>query len=65
VITDGTIHPEEAVKQASRIFVPALMIHHLMRNITFDTKERLRREDLVDEQTLQLRKGMKTPLGRP
>jgi len=60
VNTDGTIHPEEAVKQASRI-----MIQHLMiitdENITFDNKEE-KKEDLVDEQTLQLRKVLKTPL---
>jgi DNA-directed RNA polymerase subunit alpha len=60
VVTDGTIHPEDAVKQASRI-----MIQHLMiitdENITFDNKEE-KKEDLVDEQTLQLRKVLKTPL---
>lgn len=60
VITDGTIHPEEAVKQASRI-----LIHHLMiitdENITFDSLEE-KEEDVVDEQTLQLRKVLKTPL---
>ena len=60
VVTDGTIHPEDAVKQASRI-----MIQHLMiitdENITFDNKEE-KKEDLVDEQTLQLRKILKTPL---
>lgn len=60
VVTDGTIHPEEAVKQASRI-----MIQHLMiitdENITFDSKED-KKEDVVDEQVLQLRKVLKTPL---
>jgi len=60
VTTDGTIHPEDAVKQASRI-----MIQHLMiitdENITFDTKED-KKEDVVDEQVLQLRKVLKTPL---
>jgi len=67
VVTDGTIHPEEAVKQASRILIQHLMIliQHLMiitdENITFDTKED-KKEDLVDEQTLQLRKMLKTPL---
>jgi len=43
VVTDGTIHPEEAVKQASRILIQHLMI-------------------ITDEQTLQLRKVLKTPL---
>jgi len=60
VLTDGTIHPEEAVKQASRILIQHLMII-TDENITFDTKED-KKEDLVDEQTLQLRKMLKTPL---
>ncbi|HMP92332.1 MAG TPA: DNA-directed RNA polymerase subunit alpha [Phnomibacter sp.] len=60
VTTDGTIHPEEAVKQASRILIQHLMII-TDENITFDTKEE-KKEDLVDETTLQLRKVLKTPL---
>lgn len=60
VETDGTIHPEDAVKQASRI-----MIQHLMiitdENITFDSKEE-KKDDVVDETVLQLRKVLKTPL---
>jgi DNA-directed RNA polymerase subunit alpha len=60
VQTDGTIHPEEAVKQASRILIQHLMII-TDENITFDNKEE-KKEDLVDEQTLQLRKILKTPL---
>ncbi len=60
VDTDGTIHPEEAVKQASRILIQHLMII-TDENITFDNKEE-KKEDLVDEQTLQLRKILKTPL---
>ena len=60
VITDGTIHPEEAVKQASRILIQHLMII-TDENITFDSKEE-KKEDLVDEQTLQMRKVLKTPL---
>jgi DNA-directed RNA polymerase subunit alpha len=60
VNTDGTIHPEEAVKQASRILIQHLMII-TDENITFDNKEE-KKEDLVDEQTLQLRKILKTPL---
>jgi DNA-directed RNA polymerase subunit alpha len=60
VVTDGTIHPEEAVKQASRILIQHLMII-TDENITFDNKEE-KKEDLVDEQTLQLRKVLKTPL---
>jgi DNA-directed RNA polymerase subunit alpha len=60
VATDGTIHPEEAVKQASRILIQHLMII-TDENITFDNKDE-KKEDLVDEQTLQLRKVLKTPL---
>ena len=60
VTTDGTIHPEEAVKQASRILIQHLMII-TDENITFDNKED-KKEDVVDEQMLQLRKVLKTPL---
>ena len=60
VTTDGTIHPEEAVKQASRILIQHLMII-TDENITFDNKED-KKEDVVDEQILQLRKVLKTPL---
>ncbi len=60
VATDGTIHPEDAVKQASRILIQHLMII-TDENITFDNKED-KKEDVVDEQVLQLRKILKTPL---
>jgi DNA-directed RNA polymerase subunit alpha len=61
VKTDGTIHPEEAVKQASRILIQHLMII-TDENITFEKGGEDKKEDLVDEQTLQLRKILKTPL---
>jgi DNA-directed RNA polymerase subunit alpha len=48
------------VEQASRILIQHLMII-TDENITFDNKEE-KKEDLVDEQTLQLRKILKTPL---
>jgi len=60
VKTDGTIHPEEAIKEASRI-----MIHHLMLitdeyiSIPDDTG---RRDDVVDEHVLHMRKLLKTSL---
>src|SRR6187549_20984 len=60
VVTDGTIHPEEAVKQASRILIQHLMII-TDENISLDT----RKEEvatIIDEETLQLRKVLKTPL---
>ncbi len=60
VKTDGTIHPEDAVKEAARI-----MIQHLMlitdENITFE--DSVRKEDtIVDEHILHMRKLLKTPL---
>lgn len=60
VSTDGTIHPEEAVKEASRILIQHLMII-TDENISFDAKGE-EKEDVVDEQLLQLRKVLKTPL---
>lgn len=60
VSTDGTIHPEDAVKQASKI-----LIQHLMlisdENITFDTQDKPE-DDVVDEHVLHMRKVLKTPL---
>jgi DNA-directed RNA polymerase subunit alpha len=60
VATDGTIHPEEAVKEASRILIQHLMII-TDENISLDTK-REEKEAVVDEETLQLRKVLNTPL---
>jgi DNA-directed RNA polymerase subunit alpha len=60
VNTDGTIHPEEAIKEAARI-----LIQHLMlisdENITFDLPGK-KTEDTVDEHVLHVRKVLKTPL---
>jgi len=60
VKTDGTIHPEDAVKSASRI-----MIQHLMlitdENITFNDSSRSE-ENIVDEHILHMRKLLKTSL---
>lgn len=58
--TDGTIHPEEAIKEASRI-----LIQHLMlitdENITFNDAT-TREEAIVDEHILHMRKLLKTSL---
>lgn len=58
--TDGTIHPEEAIKESAKI-----LIQHLMlisdENISFDTEESTE-EEVVDEHVLQMRKILKTPL---
>jgi len=60
VKTDGTIHPEEAIKEASRI-----MIQHLMlitdENISFEDVGG-REENIVDEHILHMRKLLKTSL---
>jgi DNA-directed RNA polymerase subunit alpha len=60
VATDGTIHPEEAVKEASRILIQHLMII-TDENISLDMKTE-EKEDTVDEGMLQLRKTLNTPL---
>ncbi len=60
VKTDGTIHPEEAIKEASKI-----LIQHLMlitdENISFEDAAN-REEDVVDEHILHMRKLLKTSL---
>lgn len=60
VHTDGTIHPESALKEAARI-----MIQHLMlitdENITFEDASRSQ-DTVVDEHVLHMRKLLKTPL---
>ncbi|MFN8282353.1 MAG: DNA-directed RNA polymerase subunit alpha [Chitinophagales bacterium] len=60
VKTDGTIHPEDAVKEAAKI-----LIQHLMlvsdENITFNSEEK-GQEEVVDEHILHMRKILKTPL---
>lgn len=60
VKTDGTIHPEEAIKEASRI-----MIKHLIlitdENITID-EPGTTKDDIVDEHILHMRKLLKTSL---
>lgn len=58
--TDGTIHPEEAIKEASRI-----LIQHLMlitdENITFNDASS-KEDNIVDEHVLHMRKLLKTSL---
>ena len=60
VTTDGTVHPEEAVKEASRV-----LIQHLMlitdEHISFDTPT-AQQTEMVDEHVLHMRKLLKTPL---
>ena len=58
--TDGTIHPEYAIKDAAKI-----LIQHLMlisdENITFDD-DTSKEENIVDEHILHMRKLLKTSL---
>ncbi len=58
--TDGTIHPEDAIKEASKI-----LIQHLMlvtdENINFEVHDG-GDQNVVDEQILHMRKLLKTPL---
>ncbi|MEY4927900.1 MAG: hypothetical protein RI894_2336 [Bacteroidota bacterium] len=58
--TDGTIHPEEAIKQAAKI-----MIQHLMlisdENISFEAPVK-EEDNVVDEHILVMRKLLKTSL---
>ncbi len=60
VTTDGTVHPEEAVKEASRV-----LIQHLMlitdEHISFDTPT-AQQTEMVDEHVLHMRKLLKTSL---
>ena len=60
IATDGTIHPEEAIKEASKI-----LIQHLMlitdENITFERGD-VREDDSPSEEILHMRKILKTPL---
>lgn len=58
--TDGTIHPEEAVKEASKILIQHLMLIN-DDNITFDLPDK-KKEDVVDEHVLHMRKLLKTNL---
>ena len=60
VTTDGTIHPEEAVKEAARI-----MIRHmtLITNEDITLNDSTQKENqIVDEEILQMRKLLKTSL---
>jgi DNA-directed RNA polymerase subunit alpha len=60
ISTDGTIHPEDALKMASRIVIQHLLLIS-EDNIKIDGGEK-EVEDLVDENALQMRKLLKTPI---
>ena len=60
IMTDGSIHPKEALKEAAK-----LLIHHFMlfsdEKITFDTEEKSVTDEF-DENTLHTRQVLKTKL---
>jgi len=58
--TDGSIHPEDALKEAAKILIQ----HYLIfsdKNMTLDS-EMKKEENRVDEKFLHMRKLLKTPL---
>ncbi len=62
VTTDGTIHPEEAVKEASRILIQHLMII-TDENISMESRRGGEEKEIaLDEESLQQRKMLSTPL---
>jgi DNA-directed RNA polymerase subunit alpha len=58
--TDGSIHPEEALKEAAKILIQHFIIFS-DKNITLDS-EMKKEENRVDEKFLHMRKLLKTPL---
>ena len=60
ITTDGTIRPEEAIKEAAKI-----VIHHFIlisdEKISYEFNNG-KEEEVVDEHVLQMRKLLKTPL---
>jgi DNA-directed RNA polymerase subunit alpha len=60
IVTDGSIHPKEALKEAAKI-----LIHHFMlfsdEKITLDTEEKAVAEEF-DENSLHIRQLLKTKL---
>jgi len=58
--TDGSIHPEEALKEAAKILIQHFILFS-DKNITLDSE--MKKEDVkVDEKFLHMRKLLKTPL---
>ncbi len=60
IVTDGSIHPKEALKEAAKI-----LIHHFMlfsdERITLNTEEKMNTEEF-DETSLHMRQLLKTKL---
>jgi DNA-directed RNA polymerase subunit alpha len=60
IITDGSIHPEDALKSAARILIQHFMLFS-DEKITLETLK-AEEEETVDEEILHMRKLLKTPL---
>ncbi|QIX61072.1 DNA-directed RNA polymerase subunit alpha [Hymenobacter lutimineralis] len=58
--TDGSIHPEDALKGAAHILIQHFMLFS-DSTMTFETAK-AEEEETVDEETLHMRKVLKTPL---
>lgn len=58
--TDGTIHPEYAIKEASKILVQHLLLL-TDEKISLDVQE-VKKEVVVDEHSIYMKKLLKTPL---
>ena len=61
IITDGSIHPEDALKGAANILIKHFMLFS-DQSMTFETAKP-EEEDTVDEEVLHMRKLLKTPIG--
>ncbi len=59
--TDGSIHPEDALKGAANILIKHFMLFS-DQTMTFETAKP-EEEDAVDEEVLHMRKLLKTPIG--
>jgi len=60
VKTDGSIHPEDALKSAAYILIQHFMLFS-DQTMTFE-KVKLQEEEVVDEEVLHMRKLLKTPI---
>lgn len=60
IVTDGSIHPEEALKGAANILIKHFMLFS-DQSMTFETAKP-EEEDTVDEEVLHMRKLLKTPI---
>jgi DNA-directed RNA polymerase subunit alpha len=60
IATDGSIHPEDALKGAANILIQHFMLFS-DQTMTFETG-RSEEDDIVDEEVLHMRKLLKTPV---